>query len=188
MDGHARSTLVSVLVALSFSTAPAQATLPGDVLIQYNIREIPTQALSNVVFNVAIDLAAVDEDGDDVAWSPTAITITQYDGQGGQIVWVEDTPSFDTVDGYWWVTHADTTDPQSEEFDMPPYMTGTADAEDPADDDLEYEVEGATCNAACQAMFSGHVAALDHWFKLVNESRSEEEGNDEPAEVPEGTE
>lgn len=186
MEANGIVTLLSALVALGGANTPANAALPGDVLIQYNIREIPTQTLSDVVFNVAIDMTAVAEDGNEIAWFPTAITITRYQGQEGETVWMTDAPAFDTVDGYWWVEHADIADPRSEEFHMPPYMTGIAEAGDSGVQELEYELRGVTCNAECQAMFGGHVAAVDHRFRLVNQSRPLEEGEDEPVEIPEG--
>ncbi len=182
---------VSVLIGLGLwgtTWATAQAELPDDRIAEYYIRETPTNPESDVLYTVTLELTAVDQDGDEIAWEITEVTLTEAaQGNQGDTVWVDDAPDPDTPDGYWWVEHADPEDPQDAEFDLPPLLQGTADAEDPNDDDMDYDLEGAYCDSQCQQLFNGKVGALGYSFKLVNEKDPEVEGDDEPVEIEDST-
>jgi len=178
---------VSLLIGLALwgtTYATAQADLPNDRVAEYYIRETPTDPESDVIYTVTLELTAVDQDGDKIAWEITEFALTEP-GQGNQddTVWVDDAPDPDTADGYWWVEHADPEDPQNAEFDLPPLLVGTADAVDPGDEDMKYDVSGAYCNSQCQQLFGGEVGALDYSFTLASEEDPEEEGDDEPVEI-----
>ncbi len=178
---------VSVLIGvalLSLTAGTALAGLPADRVAEYYIRETPTDPQSDIVFIVALELTAVSQDGDEIAWKTTQMTRTEP-GYGGarDIVWVDEDAEPDTPDAFWWVEHADPETPQDAEFDQPPAFLGTAAAVEPTDGDLDYDFAGEFCDTACKQLFSGEVGALTYTFRLVSEEEPEAEGDDEPVEI-----
>ena len=183
---------VSVLIGLalwSTTYATAQAELPADRVAEYSIRETPTDPESDVLYTITLELTAVNQDGDEIAWEITEVTVTEpAQGNSGKTVWVDDAPDPATQDGYWWVEHADPADPQDAEFDVPPPLERTAEAVDPSDDDMEYELAGAYCDAQCQQVYNSEGGALDYTLKLTNEEEPEVEEDDEPVQISGETE
>lgn len=164
--------------------ATARADLPADQTIMYNIRETPSNAASDIIFTITLDLEADQLDGDSVGWNIGEIRFERIsDGKK----WTEDFggPS-SYAPGLWWIDHADHDDPQLAEFADPPLLDGRADAVATSDPDLDYTLEGGVCNAACQAMYGGNVAGLDVLLWVVEETEPEVDDDDEPAEVEPG--
>lgn len=177
-----------LLTVLAFWLAPnaANATLPDDMAVEYYIREDPEDPDSDVIYEIRLELAADGRDGDSVAWKITEMKITEVGTQGtGDRVWVEENPDLSAYDDVWWVEHSDPMAPDEVEFGDPPYFEGTAEAQDKGDPDMEYELEGATCDASCSQLFGGRVAAMWYWLILFQEHVPEATGI-EPVEVPEG--
>ncbi len=182
--GNERSN-VSVLIGLALlglTSGTARADLPADRISEYSIRETPADPESDVIFVVTLELTAVDQDGDEIAWEIGKMTLTKP-APGGDTIWVEDAPAPDTPDGYWWIEHADPADPQDIEFDWPPSLLGTVTAADPADDDLEYDFGGGHCDSECQELFGGQVGAATYIIILLPELLPEAEGDDEAVQI-----
>ena len=177
--------LMGTVVALGL-VQDAGATLPADQKIVYRIHETPTDPSSGVVFTVTLKLVAEDIDGDDVAWRVSKATFKQKQPARE---WAEAYPSVDTPDGLWWVTHADPQSPAITEFSLPPFMDGTATAQDSGYDDLDFEFEGTVYVAPPppdNPPYGENTTASTYWFQLVGSSVAEEEGEDEPVEADEG--
>ena len=180
MYGRRTASLLMGLALWGSTYATAQAELPDDRIAEYYIRETPTDPDSDVLYIVTLELTAVDQDGDEIAWEITEVTLTKPgEGGGEDTVWVDDAPDLDTPDGYWWVEHADPEHPQDAEFDWPPLLQGTGTVVDPGGDDMEYDFTGDYCDSQCQQLFNGEVGALKYTLKLVNEEEPEVD-DDEP--------
>jgi hypothetical protein len=154
--------------------------------VEYLIREDPEDPDSDVIYEIRFELAAADRSDDTVAWKITELKITEVGTQGtGDRVWVEEDPDLSAYNDVWWVEHSDPMEPDEVEFGDPPYFGGTAKAQDESDPDMEYELEGATCDTSCSQLFAGRVAAIWYWFILFPEQNPEATGI-EPVEVPAG--
>ncbi len=174
-----KTLIAAIVVCTSYATA--RADLPGPLTVEYKIRETPTNPNSDVVFTVVLVLTAEDESGESVGWQIKKIRLTDVDAAPfGPWIWDEVSPTVDTPDGLWWVTHADHTDPQFEEFDETPLLEGTATAQG-QHDDLDYSFQGDTWGGT--SMYGGSVLALTYEFTIEGEEDPEEEGDDEPVEV-----
>jgi len=173
--------LVFMAASLSTAHSTAQADLPDDQAIEYRVRETPNVPESAVVFTITLYLTASDMDNDEVGWEIDEIRFRQLNSQPLQRLWIEDSPVVSSPDGLWWVEHADPQDPQIGEFDMPPLLTGTADAEHSEDPDLDYSFEGVAYVSPPPPPFEDTVA-LDYTLTLEGEEEPIEEGDDEPAE------
>lgn len=176
---------VSVFVLLGLGMpAVTWADLPPDQTIEYLIRETPEDPNSPVVFAVTLALEASDSDGNSVGWDITEAEFVEFDEYGDPArTWVEDDTNVPTTDGLWWIEHADPADPQPSEFAKPPLLEGTAAAEDPAENDLDYALEGVTYTPPPEGQPYQDTAAIDHEFILVSEIEPIKEGEDEPVEI-----
>jgi hypothetical protein len=121
-----------------------------------------------------------------VGWEIQTIEFHQPLGAKLYSVWSEDLP-YVPGDGLWWVDHTDPQDPVRSEFVLPPAMSGTADASEPEVDDLDYELEGETYTPPPGGPPFSVTASLTYYFAMHEDPEDpEEEGEDEPAEVPDG--
>lgn len=133
--------LVSVAAPHAAVSAAADTSTPE--VIAYSIHETPDDPSTPVVLTLTLSITASETSGNSVGWDVTSIEFRQPGtGGGADTVWIESAPSVPTSDGLWWIDHADANDPQEEEFVLPPHLTGTATAQDPNDDDLDYDFEG----------------------------------------------
>ncbi len=172
------------LVLLGVVSGAAMADLPDDRVAEYFIRETPSNPQSNIILVAELELTAISQDGDDITWEITSITLTEPGtGEAEDTVWADDAPDPVTSNGYWIVTHDDPTDPQDTEFDQPPLLSGTATADDPADDDLDYDLSGGECDSSCQQLFSGSVGGMIYTFQRVSAEDPIAEGDDDPVEI-----
>ncbi|MCG8409443.1 MAG: hypothetical protein MI923_29915 [Phycisphaerales bacterium] len=170
-----------ILAFLAFSISSvcanvALAALPDDQTIEYKIYD-GTQ----VVFTVRIHLKAVSVDNGSVEWSVQKMVFYQQGSKTGD--WEELNPTVDTPDGRWWVNHADTENPELEEFDMPPLMEGCATSLNSNVDDLDFSFEGQVYTEPPGGAPYTITVALDYLFHIVGKIDPEEEGEDEPAEL-----
>ncbi|MEE9296951.1 MAG: hypothetical protein V3W34_18560 [Phycisphaerae bacterium] len=166
----------------------ANAVLPDDQTVEYRIHETPTDPKSAVVFVVRLELTAEDSAGYEVGWE---ITTAQFRQPGTpDTTWTEDYPYVDTTDGLWWVKHADPEAPEASEFVLPPWLLSTATADDPQDDDLDYDLEGVAYSLPPPPGEPPYenTAALDYSFTLAQQEILLVEGDDEPVDAPNGVE
>jgi len=179
--------LASILVAACGEQLEAQTPLtPQSYAVKYWTHSDPSDATSPVEFEIKLTLKNVDSDGDEIGWGITNIRIQEYDANAVLLqTWSQDNPSVPTPDGLWWVSHADPKAPERDEFLLPPHLVGTAAAQNPADADLEYDLEGVALNPP---PLYDVTAGLD--YELIEEGEVEPIGNgsDEPIEVPPGYE
>lgn len=136
-----RGVLSLIILGVAYVPVSAQESVP-DQIISYVLHETPADPESAVVFTVELDLTAVDFDGDWVGWEVAEARFLQPLDPGGDTVWVEQLPFVDTLDGLWWIEHADPEAPVDAEFVLPPLLEGTAIAQDAADPDMDYSFEG----------------------------------------------
>jgi hypothetical protein len=88
-------------------------------------------------------------------------------------------PALDTPDGLWWTTHGDIDQPALDEFDVPPQMSGEADAASSGYGDLEFTLKGVAISPGSPPYPT--TAYLDYEFLMIGEGPVGE-GNDEPVE------
>ena len=177
---------VMVFVATAYAHSLAQSPpLPEDQRIRYTIREQPTDPSSDVIWTVDLELTAPDSAGNLVGWLIDNVTVSEVDALGDPVnVWVDPSPELDSPDGLWWVEHADTNNPQLDEFALPPLLLSTATAEVGAGVDLDYLVEGVPYDPPPGDPLSEYVTTgLDYAFTLVGNSLPEHEGDDEPVTI-----
>lgn len=183
----ARFLIAFVTVVCLGINAPTRGDfIACDEAVLYLLHETPTDPESAVVFAVKLELEAADSDETSIGWEITLAEFRQPgDGGPADTVWVENTPVVDSPDGLWWCDHADFLDPQLSEFDMPPLLVGTADAEDPEEADLDYSFEGVTYEPPPGGPPYDPSAGLTYVFTKVGFEDPEEEGEDEVGEIDE---
>jgi hypothetical protein len=183
---HARLFVASLFTMAALLTAVprlAEASPPDTQVVEYIIREVPDHPDSPVVFGAKITLTPVSANGSQVAWEATELVLMEIDSNGAATsVWIDSSPSFAVWQGRWWVEHADPEAPELSEFSMPPFIEGTAAAEEENGAALDYTMAGDTC-ASCRGMFGGNVAALNYEFTLVGEQIPLEAGEVEPVQI-----
>jgi len=177
-----RALIMGTAVGLSYTTA--NAVLPDDRWVALRVHETPNDPESALVFVVWLELTAMDSDGDDVGWD--IITAKFIQPGTPDTTWTDNSPYVDTADGLWWIEHADHEAPLDSEFVLPPWLAGTATADDPLDDDLDYDFAGVTYTAPSPPGEPpyANTGALDYSFTLTLEQTPMEEGEDEPVDIP----
>jgi hypothetical protein len=176
---------VVVLAGVGHTDLPAQALGSTELLVRYNIRETPGDPSSPVIWTIDLALQEKQVDGNYVGWLIDSVTISQPNATGQtESAWTEATPTVNSPDGLWWVEHADPQEPQRAEFAQPPLLEGTAIAQDPQDADLDYYLEGVPYDPPPEGPPFEVTAALDYSFTFVGSSEPEEEGDDEPVDLP----
>lgn len=160
---------------------PTYAVLPIDRTATYVLYETPGDPESDVKLVVTLHLHAEELDGDEIGWAITAVDIER---PATHSEWEAAAPVVNTGDGLWWVTHADIEKPEVEEFVQPPLVTGIADAISSGDDDLDIEIVGLYYDEVTRGTPFPITGALT--YSLINRETEEpeEEGDDEPVEVP----
>lgn len=141
------------------------ADSPPTRFVQYVIYDDVNAPNRQIAWRVALELHAAESDGDAIGWAVDELQIREDDASPR--TWIVAAPDVDTPDGLWWVTHADPDNPQLQEFDMPPFIGGTATAENEAA--LAYEMAGVAYTAPAGGPHFASVAALDLRFLLEGE-------------------
>jgi hypothetical protein len=179
-----RTTVWGLMVAFVVGLVPVSSADPMTRDIEYVIHQTPTDPNSPISFRIKLSLESIDQRGNKIGWDITSIEIREIGDPDA--VWVDNDPIVPTQDGLWWVKHDDPNDPQHAEFTMPPRLHGTADAQLPTDDDLDYDFEGKkyTPPEAPEEPPYQITAALDYSFTLVGGKDPIGYGEDEPVEVP----
>lgn len=177
--------VAAVFVGIVHSNVLAEPTGSETLLVQYKLRETPSDPNSAVTWTIGLYLKEKQVDSNDVGWLIESIKISQLDSVGlPENVWTEETPTVDSSDGLWWAEHADPNDPQASEFVEPPLLESTATTEDPASADLDYYLEGVPYNPPSGGPPYVETGALNYTFTLVGSSDPEHEGEDEPVDIP----
>ena len=161
--------------------------MPHDQIVECNIRERPTDPDSTIVFVVRLELSADSQNGSQIGWEITSTEFRQKAVlEPGDKVWGKNSPTVGTPDGLWWVTHGDPDEPKLDEFVLPPSMNGTAAAEEPSDEDLDYTIQGIAYSPPPGGPPFDVTGSLSYSFTIQGESEPEAEGDDEPVEVRNG--
>ena len=181
MFAQATRHTICALALLGLAVSAATADPPTKQEVVYKIHDDPNDPNSTVVFTVWLTLAPKARDGDSIGWEVEQIRFRQVgEGGGSDTTWTESNPAVTTADGRWWIEHADPDHPQLAEFDDPPRFQGAATADDPSDDDLEYDFQGVN-NASIEPW--NPTGWLDYEFALVGASEPLLSGTDDPVEV-----
>ena len=130
--------IILALCLIPALPATVMAELPADQVVVLDIKEDPSNPESATAFSIRLSLTAIDQDGRFVAWSPVRVELESPYPDGTSAKWVDDTPGFWTVDGLWWVEHADLLKPAAADFTHPPFSYSVARAKDPGDSDMYY--------------------------------------------------
>lgn len=172
------SAVVVAFANVSHAQSLAQQAGSAELSIRYNIRETPGDPSSAVIWTIDLALQEEQVDGNDVGWLIDSVTISQLNTTGqAENAWTEATPTVNSPDGLWWLAHADPQNPQRSEFAQPPLLESTATAQDPANADLDYYLEGLPYEPPPEGPPFEHTAALDYTFTLVGSSEPESAGD-----------
>lgn len=175
---------VCALLAVGLQTSTLWAAMPADRVVEYFVRETPTDPDSDVIFVVGLKIRASERDGESIGWSITEVRLKE---PGSPVrMWIDDSPTTPTASGLWWIDHADGDVPDDSEFAVTPSMQGTARAQDPNDDDMDYDLVGATYSPS-PSLFGGDVSSQTFDFTFVGESAPYIDGTDEPTAIDDGT-
>jgi hypothetical protein len=171
--------------ALLWLGAAAQATLPADTAVVFKLRAVPTNPQSAVVWTIRLDLKAQQVRENYVGWLIDLLTISHFDANGQvDAKWQKQQPDVPSIDGLWWVRHADPLAPTLPEFAMVPGLSGTAPVVSGASADMDYRFNGVPYVPPPEGpLYDGNVAALDFTFIIYPGPEPIDEGDDEPAEV-----
>ncbi len=180
MFAQATRHTICALAFLGLVVSVADADLPLDQDVVYKIHDDPNDPNSDVVFSVWLTLTATARDGDSVGWRIKLMQFRQVEQGGPDTIWKILNPTIPSVDGRWWINHADGDNPQLGEFDDPPRLAGTATAEDQYDDDLEYDFQGTEGTGVTPW---DPTARLNYEFILVGASEPLLSGTGDPVEV-----
>lgn len=174
--------LCALIVTGPFLPA-AQAAMPANRVVKYYVRENPTDPESDVIFVFALKISARERDGDSIGWSITEVRLKQP-GSPARL-WIDDRPTTPSADGLWWIDHQDGDLPIDSEFAVTPKMQGTAEAQDRNDDDMDYDLLGATYSPL-PSLFGGDVSSQAFVFTFVGENTPYIDGTDEPTAIDDG--
>lgn len=172
----------SLVVAVNANAV--KADLPASRNITISIRETPTDPTSPVTFAITLQLVADHSVGNSVAWAAASATFDKFGPEVEQ--WVEESPAFDTADGFWWIEHNDPLNPEAGDFKVPPRIIGLAVAQDEGNDDLVYDFEGSSNPATPPP---SNVSAARFYLRKLNavEPEEESEEDEEPVIVEDTT-
>ncbi len=167
------STLALVIAG---AATPAAHALRADQYVTYNIYTESGDPGSPLKWTVTLHLQAISESEPTVVWDVSEVKIIEYDTNRDELgKWTDSTPSVDTADGYWHVTHTDADDPQPADFDTLPALTGTGAKSGSEPADLDYTIDGgATASSLAWAWSSFYFN-----FTLKGRSIPQDEREDE---------
>lgn len=171
---------VCALLAVGLQSSTLWAAMPADRVVKYFVRETPTDPESDVIFMFGLKISASERDGESIGWSITEVRLKE---PGSPVrIWIDDSPTTPTTSGLWWIDHADGDVPDDSEFAVTPNMQGTADAQDPNDDDMDYDLLGATYSPP-PSLFGGDVSSQTFDFTFVGDNTPYIDGTGEPTAI-----
>ena len=192
-----RSLLVGITV-LSFTLASAGQSMlhadPLERLVTYRIYANPDAASGPVDYEITLWLMEMQRIDNDILWAVKSVSVrTPGDSSGQEYDWEDLAPTVNTPSGYWQITHEDPDNPITEEFVLPPEITGTAVNADGVVSDLSYAMAGQAVEPPPSYPGTGATAMLDWQIygmaappigELPLFPPEPDGGDDEPAEVP----
>lgn len=148
--------------------------LPSKKIVTYKARETPSNAISNVLMEHKVFIAAQSQNGDDVKWKINKLKFSQPGGGN----WTDANPGL----GAWVVTHAAPDDPVASDFTDPPVMNGTASPDSTSGNDLDYMFSSGSCSPVQGQMYGGDVVCAKYDFATTAGTIAKED-EDEPEEI-----
>ncbi len=173
--------VVGVVCTLITQVAVA---LPADRVVHVGIHVDPSNANSRVEYYLSLSISAQEQDGNDIGWRIDNFKITEKVVLGSDNTWDVDAPLVDTSDGLWWVTHVDPDNPVRTDFTTIAPVVDTAVANDPADDDLEFDVSEGVYTQPSGGDPWTITTAINFEFTVSGQQNPAETGSDEPVEIP----
>jgi len=176
--------------ALAAALPPTLSTLalalPPDRVVQYCIHEDPLNAHSAIEYVIAVSLTADSRDGNAIGWGVTNFTLVNKDAVNGDTVWEVAWPFIDTPDGLWWVEHVDPDNPVRLDFVELAPIVDTAFANDPANDAMNFHIEGVPYTPPPEGAPWAVTGALDFSLTAAADPSSspDDSGDDEPVDLP----
>ncbi len=170
-------------LALLLLAAPVMAD-PASRKVFYSVYNDPSDKASGVRYKVTLELAFVVEDSGWTAWEVLEFRVSQYDELGEFVnQWIETLPEVRSNDNFWWIEHQDPEVPQTSEFTMPPEISGLAPSVDPEAPDLEYSLEGVSCDVWCSTDKYVVPTFTSLRFQLSGSPEPDIDEDEEPAET-----
>lgn len=181
MYAHAVRDTVCVLALFGLAVSGATADPPAKQDVVYKIHDDPSDPNSDVVLTIGLTLVPTARDGNSIGWEIGQIRFRELSRDGSpDATWIESNAVIPTSDGRWWINHADPANPQLAEFAQPPHLWGTAMADDPNQNNLDYDFQGTGPMGLTPWEPTGW---LDYELAVEGESQPLDEGEDEPVEI-----
>ena len=172
-----------LLTLVPCASGQTQSPPPATQDVVYKIHDDPNDPNSAIALTVKLFLTSEDYDRNWVGWEITEARFRQPNGGEPDRIWIESDPNVPSQDGLWWIEHADRSDPQLSEFDDPPHLVGLAAAENPNNDDLEYDFQGASYTPPPGGPPWDPTGALGFEFTIDGQSTPFLDETDEPVEI-----
>lgn len=173
----------AVLMAVVSVPALGLEQLPDAQNVRFSIHADPNDPNSAVILTIDMHLQSRVQDGLSIGWSIESIVFTEYDPNGNvSRSWTDATVTTSEQDGHWWVEHEDPSEPETEEFAVPPALSDTAESNDPNGSDLKYDSEGIASSTTPFEI----TAVMDCTLQVQNEPAVLIETVAESMEVPPG--
>ncbi len=174
------ATIVSIgLASISFARS---LDPPLQQVVSHSVYQDPNDPESDLIWMIVAYLTESDSVGNSIGWSVDKIKLFEVNADPTpDREWVDTAPTVDTPDGLWWIEHADPNSPDLAEFDMPPFIDGLADAQDPSDSDLDYEFEGVVYDEPAEGPQFALTAALN--MLMIENVIKLQEKSAEPVEI-----
>jgi|GEM_PF-2441220 len=181
MKTHLFARLLCPFLVVAISQ-PLLANTAGPIEVHYHMITETVPGHREVRFAVALKLSPNSINGNEIGWQLDEVALRQPQLPSAcPRTWSTAVPIVKTTDNLWWISHIDTANPVAVEFDVPPWIEGTAISTEPAKyDDLIFDFEGVPGTHA-----TGRVK-LNYTFQLVGASEPEELDDDDDEEDTEG--
>jgi hypothetical protein len=163
----------------------AVGQLPASRTVTLNIYEDPNDPESPVQTEIVLEVSAVEQDGDSVGWQVDSLSVARAVSDGTVAVWEQPLPDVVSADGLWWVDHADTQAPVTEEFAVVPWMAGVAESLDPRFTDLEFDLAGEVYTPPPEGAPFEVTTSLSYALRASSPDEPvDDSDDDEPVEIP----
>lgn len=173
------------LLAMSSTMSMGQTQPPEFKCISLIFHSIPNDPQSSVSLVVTLLMTSVSVDGNSVGWGIDAAFFARPIENGGWKQWQSGPIEVnDSIDGLWWVTHADISAPAESEFTVLPALAGWGEPEAPGDAELLFVIEASESGVQADpnAPYSLQTAYGRYYF---TDGDLEVDGDEDPVEVDE---
>ncbi len=177
------SVLLSTVALLSICQSPLLAQETPDHVVEYVVREDPDDITSDTLMIVTLELWISEATETSIGWDVGNVRFTKP-GQSGEpdTTWMDHSPRLTTTDGLWWTEHEDPQQITAAEFNELPYVEGVALADDPAEEDLDYDIQGHG-ETVIQSAPTATASRMTYAFSKLQSSQLLVEGEEDPVEV-----